>query len=115
VAELGEEFPNVDTDAAQHGVVAVREAWSQEPPSTVCRQSGLSGETGGSGLRRALRADVPIRLSRYDRALAGMKALAPFPLAGWPSSQVDRLTECGAKVFAGGNRGSRHGRWMDYL
>ncbi len=35
VVELGEDFPNVDADAAQHGVAAVREAWAQEPPSTV--------------------------------------------------------------------------------
>jgi hypothetical protein len=35
VAELGEEFPNLDAEAVQRGAVATREAWAQEPPSTM--------------------------------------------------------------------------------
>lgn len=35
VAELGEEFPNIDAGAAERAVAATVEAWTQEPPSTV--------------------------------------------------------------------------------
>lgn len=35
VAELGEEFPNVDAEAAERAVAATVEAWTQDPPSTV--------------------------------------------------------------------------------
>lgn len=35
VAELSDEFPNVDMEAAERGSAATEEAWAQKPPSMV--------------------------------------------------------------------------------
>ena len=35
VAELGEEFPNVEADACERAVAGTVEAWTQDPPSTI--------------------------------------------------------------------------------